>query len=103
MWPFSVMCPFYLADILIGKATLDDVAQSKFDDNLYVVGSGRTNMNTCGLLRSEAMDKLLKEARQKFDMVIVDTPPLNLVTDAELICPLVDFSLFVLRYGCHLF
>ena len=92
---------FGLADILIGKATLDDVAQSKFDDNLYVVGSGRTNMNTCGLLRSEAMDKLLKEARQKFDMVIVDTPPLNLVTDAELICPLVDFSLFVLRYGCH--
>ena len=80
---------------------MDDVVQNKYEENLFVLGSGRSHMTTCGLLRSDAMDKLLKEARQKFDMVIVDTPPLNLVTDAELICPLADFSLFVLRYGCH--
>ena len=90
-----------LADILVGKASLDDVVQNKYEESLFVLGSGRSHMTTCGLLRSDAMDKLLKEARQKFDMVIVDTPPLNLVTDAELICPLADFSLFVLRYGCH--
>ena len=49
----------------------------------------------------DARAALLKEARERFDMVIVDTPPLNLVTDAELICPLVDYSLFVLHYGRH--
>ena len=47
------------------------------------------------------MDKLLKEARQKFDLVVVDTPPLSLVTDAELICPLADYLLYVLQYGKH--
>ena len=92
---------FGLADVLAGIATLDTAVSQKHDDNLYVMNAGKTKLAACELLRGEAMDKLLKEAREKFDMVIVDTPPLNLVTDAELICPLVDYSLFVLHYGRH--
>lgn len=94
-------CKFGLADVLLGLATLDTAAVSKYEDNLFVMNAGETKLAACELLRGDAMDKLLKEARQKFDMVIVDTPPLNLVTDAELICPLVDYSLFVLHYGRH--
>lgn len=90
-----------LADVLVGNATLDTASVQGCIDNLFVLRSGKTKVTACGLLRSDAMDKLLKEARSKFDMVIVDTPPLNLVTDAELICPLVDYSLFVLHYGRH--
>ena len=92
---------FGLVDVLVGKATLDTAAAPKYDDNLFVMNAGKTKLAACELLRSDAMDKLLKEAREKFDMIIVDTPPLNLVTDAELICPLVDYSLFVLHYGRH--
>lgn len=92
---------FGLADVLAGIATLDTAVSQKHDDNLFVMNAGKTKLAACELLRGEAMDNLLKEAREKFDMVIVDTPPLNLVTDAELICPLVDFSLFVLHYGRH--
>ncbi|WP_295098616.1 polysaccharide biosynthesis tyrosine autokinase [uncultured Fibrobacter sp.] len=90
-----------LADVLVGNATLDTASVQGCIDNLFVLRSGKTKVTACGLLRSDAMDKLLKEAREKFDLVIVDTPPLNLVTDAELICPLVDYSLFVLHYGRH--
>ena len=90
-----------LADVLVGNATLDTVSVQGNVDNLFVIRSGKTKVTACGLLRSDAMDNLLKEARQKYDLVIVDTPPLNLVTDAELICPLVDYSLFVLHYGRH--
>lgn len=92
---------FGLADVLLGLATLDTAVVPKHDNNLFVMNAGKTKLAACELLRGDAMDKLLKEARQKFDMVIVDTPPLNLVTDAELICPLVDYSLFVLHYGRH--
>lgn len=92
---------FGLADVLAGIATLDTAVSQKHVDNLCVMNAGKTKLAACELLRGEAMDKLLKEAREKFDMVIVDTPPLNLVTDAELICPLVDYSLFVLHYGRH--
>ena len=90
-----------LVDVLLGNATLDQAVQQKYDKNLYILNSGKTLMTACGLLRSDAMDKLLKEARQKFDLVVVDTPPLSLVTDAELICPLVDYLLYVLEYGKH--
>lgn len=92
---------FGLADVLAGIATLDTAVSQKHNDNLYVMNAGKTKLAACELLRSDAMDRLLKEARERFDMVIVDTPPLNLVTDAELICPLVDYSLFVLHYGRH--
>ena len=92
---------FGLADVLVGLATLDTAISPKHADNLFVMNSGKTKLAACELLRGDAMDKLLKEARSMFDMVIVDTPPLNLVTDAELICPLVDYSLFVLHNGRH--
>lgn len=90
-----------LADVLVGNATLETASDQGCVENLFVMRSGKTKVTACGLLRSNAMDNLLKEVRQKFDLVIVDTPPLNLVTDAELICPLVDYSLFVLHYGRH--
>ena len=86
---------FGLADVLLGLATLDTAVVSKHDENLFVMNAGKTKLAACELLRGDAMDKLLKEARAKFDMVIVDTPPLNLVTDAELICPLVDCLCFI--------
>ena len=92
---------FGLTDVLLGLATIDTAAVQKHTDNLFVMNAGKTKIAACELLRSDAMDKLLKEARSKFDMVIVDTPPLNLVTDAELIYPLVDYSLLVLHYGRH--
>lgn len=92
---------FGLADVLLGLATLETAMVQKHNDNLFVMNAGKTKLAACELLRSDSMDKLLKDAREKFDMVIVDTPPLNLVTDAELICPLVDYSLFVLHYGRH--
>ena len=92
---------FGLADVLLGLATLDTAVAQKYTDNLFVMNAGKTKLAACELLRSDAMDKLLKDARAKFDMVIVDTPPLNLVTDAELIYPLADYALFVLHYGRH--
>ena len=92
---------FGLADVLLGLATIDTAIVQKYADSLFVMNAGKTKLAACELLRSDAMNKLLKDAREKFDMVIVDTPPLNLVTDAELICPLVDYSLFVLHYGRH--
>lgn len=90
-----------LAEVLGGKATLETAISEYKINNLFVMNAGRVKTAACELLRGNAMAKLLEEAREKFDVVIVDTPPLSLVTDAELICPLVDFSLFVLHYGKH--
>ena len=68
---------------------------------LYIIGSGKALSAACELLRGDNMKKLVDEVREKFDMVFIDTPPLNLVTDAELVYPLIDFGLYVLHYGRH--
>ena len=90
-----------LAEVLAGRATLDTAVARHITDGLFVMSAGKTKSSACELLRTKAMSKLLEEARQKYDMVVVDTPPLSLVTDAELIAPLVDMTLFVLHYGLH--
>ena len=52
-------------------------------------------------LTVEGIKKLLDELRPNYDAIIIDTPPTNMVTDAYMICPLIDFALGVLHYGRH--
>lgn len=90
-----------LANVLMRSCSkLDAITQSDVD-NLYVMGGGHTQLYPSELLRGDAFKDLLAELRLEYDLVIVDTPPISLVTDATLIYPLVDFSLIVLHYGKH--
>lgn len=90
-----------LGDVLSGKASLDAVVSESLVKNMYTLGAGNSEVAPSELLRGDNFKKLLEDAKTKFDMIVVDTPPLNLVTDSELIYPVVDFALFVLHYGRH--
>ena len=92
---------FGLAEVLSGKATLDTATVNQEGSNLYVMGAGKALNAACELLRGEGLGKLVAVARTKFDYVFIDTPPLSLVTDAELVYPIADFGLYVLHYGKH--
>lgn len=90
-----------LANVLMRTCSKQDaIAQGMFE-NLFVMGAGHTQIYPSELLRGNAFKALLDEVRTEYDLVIVDTPPLNLITDASLIYPLVDFALLVLYYGKH--
>lgn len=92
---------FGLAEVLCGACSLESAVTQTSVDNLFVLSAGKSKLSPSELLRGEAMKELLEKARENYDFVVVDTPPLNLVTDAELIYPLIDFCLFVLHYGKH--
>ncbi len=92
---------FGLADALCGKCNLQDAVGKADVENMFVMSAGNSTMAPSELLRNETFEQLLQMAKQYFDVVIVDTPPMDLVTDAELICGLVDFNLLVLHYGRH--
>ena len=53
--------------------------------------------NPSELLLRTAMDQLMGELRQKFDFVVIDTPPLSYVADAFVLTKYVDHTLFVIR------
>lgn len=88
-----------LTEILTGKVAWRDVVADTRLENLFVLGCGKRLMSPSELLRHDRFKNILAEMKAEYDMILVDTPPVSLVTDAELIYPLVDFALMVVHYG----
>lgn len=66
---------------------------------LTVLPAGRPNPDPMGVLTSPAMGELLRRAGEHFDWVIVDTPPVGLLTDASLLAGMVDGVILVVGAG----
>jgi capsular exopolysaccharide synthesis family protein len=78
---FNVSNESGLSDVLVGVAALDDAIRPTEHPGVSILSSGRTAPNPVGLLQSEAFDRLLKAARERFDFVIVDSPALRSIVD----------------------
>lgn len=74
-----------MTDVLIGRVEVADALQKWGDRNLYVLTSGRVPPNPTELLGSAAMDNLITQLGEYFDFVLIDAPPILLVTDAALL------------------
>jgi len=88
-----------LTDVLIGRAELVDVLQQWGTGKLFVLPSGRTPPNPSELLGSQAMQRTLAALSDAFDYVLVDAPPLLLVTDAAVISRFTSGVLMVAASG----
>lgn len=74
-----------LTDVLIGRVGLVDALQRWGQDELFVLTAGTIPPNPSELLGSQAMDQVLTAMAEHFDFVIIDAPPLLLVTDAAVL------------------
>jgi len=88
-----------LTDVLIGRAELADVLQKWGRTHLYVLPSGRVPPNPSELLGSRNMERLLSTLISEVDYVIVDAPPVLLVTDAAVISKFTGGSILVAAAG----
>ncbi|MFU8945394.1 polysaccharide biosynthesis tyrosine autokinase [Mycetocola zhadangensis] len=88
-----------LTDVLIGRAELADVLQKWGRGKLYVLPSGRVPPNPSELLGSSAMKRVLSSLTEQFDFVLVDAPPLLLVTDAAVISKITGGAIMVAASG----
>ncbi|WP_436686541.1 CpsD/CapB family tyrosine-protein kinase [Lactiplantibacillus plantarum] len=70
--------------------------------NLYVLPSGPVPPNPSELLNSSKMDQLLKVLKEQFDIIILDVPPVNKVTDAQILASKVDGVILVVPQGIAL-
>lgn len=86
-----------LSAVLIHEADLEDVAQPWQLPGLDVVVAGQIPPNPSQLVESRAMEEFLALARQRYDLVIVDTAPLLAVTDAAVLARRTDGALVVAR------
>lgn len=91
-----------LSELLTGQAVLAEVLRTvrlDGDTELQVLPGGRIPPDPARLLGSEEMRALLERLRAAFDMVVLDAPPVNLVTDAALLGAASDGVVMVVRSG----
>jgi len=89
-----------LSALLTGASTLDQVLRhdplvSKLD---IIPAFGRAP-NAQDLLGSQQMKRIVEEAAAKYDLVIIDTPPILAVSDAAMVARVVDTSLFIVKWA----
>lgn len=84
-----------LSGVLVGDITLEDAVLQRSETSLSVLTSGRVPPSPPELLSSEAMRDLLQRTSEQFEYVIVDSPPVLSVADANLLTPLVDGTIVV--------
>jgi succinoglycan biosynthesis transport protein ExoP len=94
---FSIPKEIGLTDFLLGTKTVDAVLKKSVYDELLVITSGERPHNPAELVGTYRFDLLIKELRQRADIVIFDSPALLPVSDTLTMAPKMDAIVFILR------
>jgi len=86
---------FGLSSVLMNQCGLKEAIRSSGIEGLDVIGSGPVPGNPAELLDNARMQELIKEQRKAYDYVIIDGPPVLLVSDSKSLAKLVDGALLV--------
>lgn len=86
-----------LSSFLIGEVNFEDIICRTGVENLFFVPSGAIPPNPSELIESERMKLFMEMARKEYDYVVVDTPPVGVVSDALLLGSFADVNIFVIR------
>ena len=88
-----------LSTLIIKKSFLDKSIKKNVISNLDLLTAGPIPPNPSELLASESFKKLLEQFTEMYDYVIIDIPPINVVSDAMVIKDYISGLVLVIRYG----
>ncbi|PPK87533.1 capsular exopolysaccharide synthesis family protein [Neolewinella xylanilytica] len=88
-----------LSNYLIGQASYEDVIKPTVQEGLHLIASGPIPPNPTELLMDGRMGNLIHRLRQDFDVIILDAPPVGVVTDGLLMKDYINVTLFMVRVG----
>ena len=86
-----------LMNVILGEATVEEVAKPTIVPNLYCIPCGPIPPNSADVVASEKFKHLLDEVGEHFDRIVLDSPPVVAVTDSAILSTLVDGVLLVVR------
>ncbi|TWI99270.1 capsular exopolysaccharide synthesis family protein [Mucilaginibacter frigoritolerans] len=96
---FHVPNDIGLSNYLANQCDVNDIINHSSQKNLDFIISGPVPPNPSELLHSDRMGKLISELKQMYDIIMVDTAPIGLVSDAIPLIRVSDINLFVIRSG----
>ena len=89
-----------MSNLLVGQCTLKDALQhSGIKSNLWVITAGELPPNPAELLGSASMEEAIKMLSSSFDVIILDLPPLSVVSDALIASKYISGMIVVVRQG----
>jgi tyrosine-protein kinase Etk/Wzc len=88
-----------LTNYLIGKSAIKDVIYKADYENLYILPSGAIPPNPGELASSEKAQVIFNELKGEYDFIVVDSPPIGIVSDIYPIAELADVVMMVVRHG----
>lgn len=89
-----------ISNYLVGKATLEEIIQKVPDtENLYVIPCGPIPPNPAELILNDRLKELFDEVKRDFEMVIIDTAPVGLVSDSFVLGEHADAAIYIVRHN----
>lgn len=86
-----------ISTILIGKDNLEDCIVHSNLENLDILASGPIPPNPSELIMGEGSVKMFAKLREKYDLIVMDTPPIGIVTDGVLVMKKADIQIYIVR------
>lgn len=88
-----------MSTALINQAAVDEIIQQTQIDNLDYISAGPIPPNPLELISSDKTGMVFSELKQLYDFIIIDSPPVGIVSDAYLLTKHADVTLYVVRQG----
>lgn len=88
-----------MSNYLIGQADLEEITHQTRVENLDLITAGPIPPNPSELILNDRMQTLIDQLQEDYDYVILDTPPIGLVTDASILMQHSDTNMFIVRHG----
>jgi succinoglycan biosynthesis transport protein ExoP len=87
-----------LTNFLLKQNTIEEVIQTTSLPTLHFLASGKLPSSSLGILNSSQMREFIQKAKERYDFVFFDSPPIMGVSDASILASEVDMSLLVIQY-----
>ena len=96
---FDAKNEYGISNYLTGDKNLEDIVQPTGVEDVDLITTGPLPPNPSEMINSEKMQELIEILKQSYDYVILDTPPVGLVTDALILMNYVDMTFVIVRAG----
>lgn len=95
--PFGISNNTGMSNLIINKAILDEVIYTDKETNMDVITAGPVPPNPSELLLSDNFKEILKELKERYDVLIIDNPPVGLVSDGVQLLSEADIPIYVFK------
>jgi len=96
---FNLQNDVGVTSYIVGKSSIEQITKNSGIEDLKIILSGPRTPNASELILDENLEKLINELKEIYDYVIIDTPPVGLLSDALVLMKQSDINIFVMKAG----